>query len=73
MTQLTTAPGKASFPRRGPHVGEPRRIPLPPVAETVYGLLRPDGTFEHRTLRGDLGTFLALLCAWRWMHGKEAA
>ncbi len=56
-----------------PHVGEPRRIPLPPVAETAAVLLRPDGTYEHRTMRGDLDVFLALLRVWRWMRGKEAA
>lgn len=56
-----------------PHVGEPRRIILPPAAETAAVLLRADGTYEHRTMRGDLETFLALLRVWRWMHKKEAA
>ena len=56
-----------------PHVGEPRRIALPPVAETAAVLLRPDGTFEYRTLRGDLEVFLSLLRVWQWMRRKEAA
>lgn len=56
-----------------PHVGEAKRIPLPPVAETAAVLLRPDGTFEYRTMRGDLDVFLALLRVWRWMRAKEAA
>ena len=57
-----------------PHVGEPQRIPLPPVAETAAVLLRPDGTFEYRTMRGELDVFLALLRVWTWMrNGKEAA
>ena len=56
-----------------PHIGEPRRIALPPVAETAVVLLRPDGTYEYRTLRGDLDVFLSLLRLWQWMRGKEAA
>ncbi len=56
-----------------PHVGAPRRIPMPPVAETAAVLLRPDGTYEHHVLRGDLRVFLALLEVWKWLHGKEAA
>lgn len=56
-----------------PHVGEPRRIPLPTVAETAAVLLRPDGTYEYRTMKADLDVFLSLLRVWRWMHRKEAA
>lgn len=56
-----------------PHVGEPRRIPIPPVAETAAVLLRPDGTYEYRTMRGDLDVFLSLLRVWHWMRGKEVA
>jgi hypothetical protein len=57
-----------------PHVGEPRRIPLPPVAETAAVLLRPDGTYEYRNMLGDLDLFLSLLRVWQWMrgNGKEA-
>lgn len=56
-----------------PHVGEVRRIPLPTVVETAAVLLRPDGTFEYRTMRGDFEAFLALMRVWRWLRGKEAA
>ncbi len=57
-----------------PHVnGDPGKpIPLPPVAETAAVLLREDGTFDYRTLRGDLEVFLALKRVWHWL-GEEAA
>lgn len=57
-----------------PHVNgdATRTIPVPPVAETAVVLLREDGTFEYRTMRGDLRVFLALKHVYEWLHQKEA-
>ncbi len=58
-----------------PHVnGDPAQLVLmPPVAETAVVLLREDGTFDYRTMRGDFEAFLALLRVWQWLHQKGAA
>ncbi len=45
---------------------------MPPVAETAAVLLREDGTFDYRTLRGDMEVFLALKRVWEWVK-EEAA
>lgn len=48
---------------RGP---EAVPIPMPPVSETCAVRLSPDGTYEYRSLVGDMDAFLAAKRLWEW-------